>query len=154
MVIIWADTGMVPEDPKIYHIFHLDRLPAILADHHLWCDSEVVRRSSAGTEIGMSHIKQRRLKQKLASHPQLHVGDCVPFYFCPRSIMLYVIWQANHPDLNYTGGQQSIVHLESDLYDVIDWASENKRRWAFTLSNAESYYFDKGIGADDASYLR
>jgi len=44
------------------------------------------------------------------------VGDCVPFYFCPRSVMLYLIYQGNHPDLQYHGGQDLVLHLEADLY--------------------------------------
>lgn len=64
----------------------------------------------------------------------------VPFYFCPRSIMLYVIHRANHPDLAYRGGQGPIVHLEADLHEVVAWADEGGRRWAFALSNAGAYY--------------
>ena len=57
------------------------------------------------------------------SHPSLCVGDCVPFYFCPRSVMLYVISMRNHAELSYQGGQEPIVHLEADLYDVVAWAN-------------------------------
>jgi len=64
----------------------------------------------------------------------------VPFYFCSRSIMLYVIHSANHPELAYRGGQQPIVHLESDLHEVVQWAAANGRRWAFSLSNAGAFY--------------
>ncbi|MEO0854872.1 MAG: DarT ssDNA thymidine ADP-ribosyltransferase family protein [Cyanobacteria bacterium J06648_11] len=32
----------VPAQPKIYHIVHVDRLPSIIADEHLWCDSTVM----------------------------------------------------------------------------------------------------------------
>ena len=56
--------------------------------------------------------------------------------------MLYVIYQANHPELSYKGGQEPIIHLESDLNRVIDWAETNNKRWAFTLSNAGSSYFE------------
>lgn len=133
----------VPARPKIYHILHVDRLPSVLADGHLWCDAEVARRAPPGTTIGMNTIKQRRLKElTLTSHPGLHVGECVPFYFCPRSIMLYVIHRANHPELSYRGGQVPIVHLEADLSAAVTWADENDRRWAFTLSNAGAYYFE------------
>ena len=129
--------------PKLYHIVHVDRLPSIVADGCLWCDAEVVRRAPPGTTIGMNGIKQRRLTElTLNSHPQLHVGDCVPFYFCPRSVMLYLMYQGNHPDLDYRGGQDPIIHLEADLQAVVDWAKRHKRRWAFTLSNAGSNYFE------------
>ncbi len=133
----------VPASPKIYHILHVDRLASVLADGCLWCDAEIARKARPGTIIGMNSIKQRRLNElTLASHPGLHVGQCVPFYFCPRSIMLYLIHRANHPELSYWGGQTPIIHLEADLSAAVAWAAENDRRWAFTLSNAGTYYFE------------
>ncbi len=133
----------IPTQPKIYHIVHVDRLPSIIADGCLWCDAEILRRASPGTTIGMNSIKERRLnKLTLISHPDLHVGDCVPFYFCPRSIMLYLIYQSNHMELNYRGGQEPIVHLEADLRTSVAWAQQNNHRWAFTLSNAGANYFE------------
>lgn len=132
----------IPNEPKICHIVHVDRLPSIIADG-LLCDAEVGRRDSPGTMIGMNAIKQRRLTElTLASHPGLYVGECVPFYFCPRSIMLYLIYQGNHPDLAYRGGQDPIIHLESDLRQTVDWAQARGQRWAFTLGNAGSRYFE------------
>ena len=132
----------IPTRPKIYHILHFDRLESIISDGYLWCDTEIEKRSSPGTVIGMNSIKRRRLHLPLSSHPDLHVGDCVPFYFCPRSVMLYLLHMGNHPELNYRDGQKPIIHLESDLLSTVAWAGENKRRWAFTLSNAGAYYFE------------
>lgn len=133
----------MPAQPKVYHIVHVDRLASIVADGCLWCDAEIVRRAPPGTTIGMSSIKQRRLDElTLSSHPSLRVGECVPFYFCPRSVMLYLIYQGNHPDLAYRGGQGPIVHLEADLHAVVAWANQQRRRWAFTLSNAGSRFFE------------
>lgn len=132
-----------PAHPKIYHIVHIDRLPSIIADGNLWSDAELLTRRRPGTVIGMNNIKARRLHElTLASHPSLYVGQCVPFYFCPRSIMLYLIHCANHPELAYRGGQRPIVHLEFDLSGVAAWAEQNGRRWAFTLSNAGARYFE------------
>jgi hypothetical protein len=133
----------VPTQPKIYHIVHVDRLPSIIADGYLWCDAEVVRRAPVGTTIGMNHIKQRRLNELvLTNYPGLRVGDCVPFYFCPRSIMLYIIYCRNHPSLIYRGGQGPIVHLQADLHNCVAWAAQRDKRWAFTLSNAGASYFE------------
>lgn len=131
-----------PEHPKVYHIAHVDRLPSIIAEGRLWCDAEVVRRTPPGTTIGMNGIKQRRLVTTLSSYPDLHVGDCVPFYFCPRSVMLYLLYQGNHPELSYRDGQDPIIHLEADLDATVAWANQHGRRWAFTLSNAGSYFFE------------
>lgn len=132
----------VPQHPKIYHILHVDRLPSIIADEFLCCDARMCNQPGAGTIIGMNNIKQRRLTLPLHSHPGLHVGDCVPFYFCPRSIMLYLLWQGNHCDLEYRDGQQPIIHLQADLHETVQWAQQNKLRFAFTSSNAGSYYFE------------
>ena len=133
----------VPASPKIYHILHVDRLASVIADGSLWCDAEIARRAPPGTTIGMNTIKHRRLNElTLTSHPGLYVGECVPFYFCPRSIMLYLIHRANHPELSYRGGQTPIIHLEADLSAAVAWADENDRHWAFTLSNAGAYYFE------------
>ena len=54
--------------------------------------------------------------------------------------------RANHPSLAYTGGQEPIVHLEADLHQTVAWAEQNRLRWAFTLSNAGSYYFEDRCG--------
>jgi len=134
---------IVPPNPKIYHIVHVDRLPSIIEDDGLLCDAQIAQRPPNGTTIGMNHIKERRLNElRLESHPDLFVGDCVPFYFCPRSVMLYVIHRANALELSYRGGQDSIVHLEADLRQTIAWAEEHDLRWAFTLSNAGSRSFE------------
>jgi len=143
-----------PVTPKIYHIMHIDRLPSVIADGFLWCDEEIERRTAnnpdMGTRIGMNDIKKRRLTElTLTSHPDLYVGQCVPFYFCSRSVMLYVIHRANHRHLTYRGGQEPIVHLEADLHRSVDWADENRRRWAFTPSNAGAYHFEDYSDLDD-----
>lgn len=133
----------VPAQPKIYHIVHVDRLPSIIASAALWCDAEIARNPTPGTTIGMSNIKKRRLSElTLSCYPGLYVGECVPFYFCPRSVMLYKFFMGNDAELTYTGGQAPIIHLEADLQASVAWAITNNKRWAFTLSNAGSYYFE------------
>lgn len=131
----------VPEQPKIYHITHVDNLPASVKEGALVCDRIMMERGGAQQSIGMSEIKRRRVeKLSVPCHPGTKVGDYVPFYFCPRSVMLYLISRQNHPELTYRGGQDPIVHLEADLYNVIKWARQNACRWAFSLGNAGAYY--------------
>lgn len=131
-----------PANPKIYHIVHVDKLASIAADGFLWSDAEMAERPANGTVIGMNNIKARRMTElTLASHPGLFVGECVPFYLCPRSVMLYMIHMRN-AELAYQGGQNDIVHLVANLNDAVAWAQEQQRRWAFTLSNAGSRDFE------------
>lgn len=131
----------VPAHPKIYHICHVDKLASIIASGGLLSDAMVQQQAMPGTVIGMNHIKQRRLHLSLVSHPVLTVGQCVPFYFCPRSVMLFLIHKHN-AELAYQGGQSSIIHLEADLHATVQWAQQQGQRWAFTLSNAGSNYFE------------
>lgn len=129
-----------PAQPKLYHITHVDNLPAILAAGGLWSDAAMVAQGGPTASIGMSTIKQRRLGLPVKCYPGDHVGDYVPFYFCPRSIMLYLIYCANHPDMTYKGGQAPILHLEANLHEVVQWGVRQRCRWAFTLSNAGAFY--------------
>ena len=130
-----------PAEPKIYHIVHEDRLPSIIADGFLWSDAHLRQGVAGGTTIGFDHIKRRRLTAPLKNHPGLHVGECVPFYFCPHSVMLFLIHRRN-PELGYQGGQEPIVHLEADLRQAVAYADRNEQRWAFTTSNAGSRWFE------------
>jgi hypothetical protein len=123
--------------PKIYHITHLRNMPQIVKEEILSSDAKRIEQNLKCEIVGMSHIKLRRLKEnEVNCHPGTHVGDYVPFYFCPRSIMLYILHQGNHPDLNYKEGQRPIIHLQADLHAVVDWANEQKRHWAFSDRNA------------------
>ena len=107
----------------------------------LWSDAKRIELDLECEVVGMSKIKQRRLLELgVDCHPGTMVGEYVPFYFCPRSIMLYIIYMRNHPELTYRGGQRPIVHLQSDLRAVVAWAEQHDRRWAFSTENAGTYY--------------
>jgi hypothetical protein len=134
-----TDVTVSPARPLIYHITHVDNLAQIVADGCLYSDSTIASRGGT-VVVGMQSIKARRLTLPVRCHPGDYVGNFVPFYFCPRSVMLYLIYRANHPELSYKGGQGPIVHLEADLKNVVAWAGGTGRRWAFTLSNAGAYY--------------
>lgn len=139
----------VPAKPKIYHITHVDNLAAIVNFRKLVSDATMLEQGGPHITIGMSAIKRRRVEEiHVPCHPGTKVGDYVPFYFCPRSVMLYLIHCANHPDLTYRGGQEPIVHLEADLHEVVEWAESKDRQWAFSLSNAGSYYVEICEGLD------
>ena len=130
----------VPANPKLYHITHVRNLPAIVEAGQLWSDAKRVEMSLDCEIVGMSGIKQRRLDHlAVTRHPGTMVGEYVPFYFCPRSIMLYILHMGDHPELAYRQGQHPIVHLEADLNDVVAWADANGVRWAFSDRNAGSY---------------
>ena len=120
----------------------------------MWSDAEVKRRGIGSTTIGMNKIKMRRMtKLTLSNYMDLFVGNCVPFYFCPRSIMLYKIDKASDPELAYRGGQESVVHLVADLRQTVSWAQAHKKRWVFSTSNAGSYHFNDYKNLDELTRI-
>jgi ssDNA thymidine ADP-ribosyltransferase, DarT len=89
----------------------------------------------------MSEIKRRRLEElEVHCHAGTKVGQYVPFYFCPRSVMLYLLYRGNSPGLTYQEGQRPILHLEADLHATVEWARGAGQRWAFSKGNAGAYY--------------
>jgi len=142
-----------PDRPKIYHITHVANLAGIIADGGLVSDREMIERGGPAQAIGMSEIKRRRVEElDVRCHPGTKVGDYVPFYYCPRSIMLYVIYRRNHPELTYRGGQGPIIHLEADLHGTIRWANARGIRWAVSRSNAGTYAVQSEFRSDVDSF--
>jgi hypothetical protein len=130
----------VPASPKVYHITHVENLTSIVGSGYLRSDAVMRTQPSDHSVIGMSHLKQARLARRVDCHEGDCVGDFVPFYFAPRSVMLYLIWKGNHPELAYREGQERVVYLEADLNEVIHWAESYRCKWAFSLSNASAAY--------------
>jgi hypothetical protein len=61
------------------------------------------------TSIAYQHIKDRRMQREVKVSKGGTLADYVPFYFAPRSPMLYVIHRGFVEE--YQGGQNSILHL-------------------------------------------
>jgi len=101
-----------PTQILIYHITDAENLPNILSDNGLQSDAVMARRNP--TVIGYNHIKQRRLTQiRVPCCNDRFVGEFVPFYFCPRSPMLFTINRGNTG--RPPGCQDTIVHLVSNV---------------------------------------
>ncbi len=127
------------DQPKIFHITHLSNLEQITKDGWIWSDAKRIERNLECQLVGMSTIKQRRLEDiDVRCYPGTKVGQYVPFYFCPRSIMLYILHKGNHQDIHYTEGQRPILHMQVDLQETVKWANTNSCKWAFSDRNAGS----------------
>jgi len=137
-----TEMDQVPRNPKIYHITHIDNLSGIIAESGLWSDAQRIQRMLGNFNIGMNTIKQRRLStlQVDCFTDNPFVGQFIPFYYCPRSIMLYMIHRGNHPDLPDSPGQTPIIHLVSSVSQAVQWTESNSKRWAFTDTNAGASY--------------
>jgi hypothetical protein len=114
----------------IYHITHIRNLPNILRDGGLWCDRVVMQRNLAHICISHQHIKDRRAQKPVPCAPGGMVADYVPFYFAPRSPMLYSIHHGYVQD--YQGGQSAILHLVASAEEVV------RKGLAFTFTEGHA----------------
>jgi len=130
-----------PEQTLIYHITDVKNLPGILAEGGLLSDVAMAQKNP--TVIGYTHIKERRMKQiRVPCCGARFVGEFVPFYFCPRSPMLFTINKGNtgHPP----GCQTTIVHLVSSVQAGINLG----RGWAVSDGNADAFHTWFGSNLD------
>ena len=115
----------------IYHITDIANIPAILAAGGLYSDVALAGVGAPQAQIGYGHIKARRMHAyKVDCCNDRFVGEFVPFYFCPRSVMLYTVNRGNTG--RPAGCQSSIVHLVSTVEVGISLG----RQWAISDGNA------------------
>lgn len=100
----------------IYHITHVNNLISILKSNGLIAYSCLQNQKTPYKNIAHSQIQDRRADTAVpcASGGCLH--DYVPFYFAPRSPMLYTIHKGNVE--GHTGGQNSIIYLVSEAESI------------------------------------
>lgn len=139
----------VPSHPKIYHITHVKNLPSIIESEVLWSDAEMLGRNIGHQNIGMPGVKRNRMNRPVKCHAGTLVGEYVPFYFCPRSVMLFLLHKGNRPGVTYTEGQKPLLHLQGDIRKVVEWAETNHTLWAFTNINAAAKYAEFYNRLDD-----
>lgn len=98
----------------IYHFTHKRNLDSIIERDGLFCDSRMSNR--AHEVVGNRDIKFRRMNKDVPIPPSGRIGDYVPFYFAPRSPMLYSIYKNNVPGCTHE--QKDIVYLCSSAEDT------------------------------------
>lgn len=101
---------------SIMHFTHIRNLPGILAAECLQADSLVDRASALKVEAADLDIKAVRKRVQVPFAPYGCVADYVPFYFAPRSPMLYKL--AQNSVANYADGQDPLVYLVSSAETV------------------------------------
>ncbi|SBT54890.1 type II toxin-antitoxin system toxin DNA ADP-ribosyl transferase DarT [Micromonospora narathiwatensis] len=107
-----------PQPTLIMHFTHIDNLSAILKAGRLFSDSSVG--PQLATNVGAVEIKARRRERPVPCPPGGFVADYVPFYFAPRSPMMYRI-ACDHRDGKpgcYLGGDDPLVYLVSSVEQV------------------------------------
>lgn len=130
----------------IYHITDMSNLPSILAAGRLLSDAALAANGAQPQVIGYGHIKHRRMHvTRVPCQSYRFVGEFVPFYYCPRSPMLYTINRGNtgRPQ----GCQTTIVHLVS----TVEKGVAVGQPWAISDGNAGASYpsFSSDLAALD-----
>ncbi|MGH3189736.1 MAG: type II toxin-antitoxin system toxin DNA ADP-ribosyl transferase DarT [Streptosporangiaceae bacterium] len=98
------------------HFTHVGNLSGILASGCLQADSLVGGGSGLQVEAADLEIKARRKTIPIRLAPYGCVADYVPFYFAPRSPMLYKLAKGSVP--TYTEGQDPLIYLVSAVEAV------------------------------------
>jgi hypothetical protein len=104
-------------DRSLFHFTHLDNLPHILAEKRLVADTVMQSRGGVPMECGDRSIKAERRTRHIKLPPYGCPADYVPFYFAPRSPMLYVISKGGVP--TYSDGQSPLVYLVTSVDDAV-----------------------------------
>jgi hypothetical protein len=128
----------------LYHITDVSNLKSILADGGL--RSDVGLAGVSHQVIGYANIKERRMHEyRVPCCRNRFVGEFVPFYYCPRSPMLYTVNRGNTG--RPPGCQTNIVHLVTS----VEAALKLGRAWAISDVNAGTDYatFSNSLAALD-----
>jgi prepilin-type processing-associated H-X9-DG protein len=112
----------------IYHITHIDNLPSILKSGGLVANSRLKKTNYV--DIAHGHIQDRRVITRVPCSVGGCLHDYIPFYFAPRSPMLYTIHRGNVQ--KYKDGQNKVIYLVSEA----ELIASNKLNFAFTDGHA------------------
>lgn len=115
-----------PRPTVVYHFTHIRNLPGIMANG-LLCDIACQGSAATQVSVGAAGIKAWRRRRVVPSPPGGVVGDYVPFYFAPRSPMMFTLGRNNY---EYHGGFQEVVYLTSSLERLsaldCDWIASDR----------------------------
>lgn len=117
---------------QVYHFTHFRNLRSILELGELRCDNAVQEAQCLNVEVGSRSIKARRQTLRVPCGPGGVVADYVPFYFAPRSPMLFSIHRGNVSE--YPDGQRPLVYLTTNVEALLASSLDT----VFTDGNASS----------------
>ncbi len=106
------EQSTVSEPTFIFHITELGNLASI-ACHGLFANSRIQDEGIEYVNIAYAGLQDRRAATEVPIAPYGCLHEYVPFYFAPRSPMLYTISRGNVP--GYQRGQATVLHLVSTV---------------------------------------
>jgi hypothetical protein len=128
----------------IFHITAIDNLAQIFGMGELRAKNSLSEAGFGYQNIAYQTIQHRRAAKMVSAGPGGSLHDYVPFYFAPRSPMLFTINEGNVPGCAYR--QKDIVHFATYAQRIVDAG----RRIVFYDRNAS---LDYSIPCDDMDQL-
>ncbi|MDU0294705.1 DUF4433 domain-containing protein [Saccharothrix longispora] len=153
-------------ETAIMHFTHIENLPGIFRCGGLLADSRMRELGGPVKDCADAEIKSRRQGVVITVPPHGCVADYVPFYYAPRSPMLYRIHRGGVS--TYPHGQEPLIYLVSsaekalqggipwvgsdgncaasmtrhfadwqDLQESIDWPLMSERMWNNTAEDGD-----------------
>ncbi len=101
-----------PKPTAVFHFTHIGHLPSI-AEHGLVADVDVQGSGYLLHEAGDPGIKDYRRRRAVDAPPGGVVGEYVPFYFAPRSPMMFRIHKGGVPE--YGGSDRDLAYLVTSI---------------------------------------
>ena len=96
----------------------IDNLASILSMGRLLSNKAIRDRHVDNTSIANQSVQSHREETQINFPPYGKLHDYVPFYFAPRSPMLYAIYK-NNVD-TYDGAESRIVYLCTNVQTILD----------------------------------
>jgi ssDNA thymidine ADP-ribosyltransferase, DarT len=128
---------------SIYHITHLRNLQSIIDAGGLMAKSTLDRQQINYADMAHQSIQYRRATVQVPCGAKGVLHDYVPFYFAPRSPMLYTINMGNVP--GYQEGQNPVIYFVCEAESILSTGIE----FAFTDGHAimgySSFYNDLNV---------
>ncbi len=102
---------------SIYHLTHIENLPSIIAMGGLGCTNQLARRSVSPHSSANPEIQEVRARTKVPCRQGGTLHDYVPFFFAPRSPMLYVVAEGWAADCKER--QEPLLQLRTTVAAVV-----------------------------------
>lgn len=126
------------QNPEIYHFTHKDNIVSIIKSNGIFSTNNGKINKIEFKDASYLNIQDRRSRALVSTKINGVLHDYIPFYFAPRSPMLYAHYKNK---VTSTIKQSDLVYLVSSIGSVVN----DKLNYAFTDGHAAqniSSFFD------------
>lgn len=101
----------LPKNALLYHITHINNLESIIKLGSLWSHAQIKKHTIHYKDVANQDIQSRREYTKIPVNIGGYLHNYVPFYFAPRSPMLYALKMQSIP-------QDDIVYFMTNTKSI------------------------------------